>query len=421
MLDCDLPLDSRFASEQFCRRVLQIGDIVVICAAFPLAAFLLPSGDFPVAFQADPLSSILALAGAVFAAVVVLNLTRSGFSWFQRIQQISLSVGTVFLLEAFLSYVGVPVLLDLGETFMGSLVCAVLLTVWYVVFRLIFPGFPASPRVLLLGSDVAFAEIGGFLTTGGAGFQMLGPMPFPDDLHTMANEYSPDEIVVGDVISPGGFPANALLDLRFRGVSIFDAAAYFEDVLQRVSCAHLQPMRLLYGDISPKRQSMALQAVYSNVLGLAALALASPILLVSAIALKISSPSTPLIEPFRVTGLHGIPFDRLRFQNQSGLGKWLARVGVRSLPQLFNVVRGEMSLVGPRPCREALHEELCREIPYYSQRLSVRPGLTGWAQIHKAGTEALVELEYDLYYIKHVSPAFDLDILMASILGHKAG
>jgi lipopolysaccharide/colanic/teichoic acid biosynthesis glycosyltransferase len=125
-------------------------------------------------------------------------------------------------------------------------------------------------------------------------------------------------------------------------------------------------------------------------------------------------------------GLHGSPFDRLRFQARAGLGPLFRRMRLRDLPQLFNVVRGEMSLVGPRPSRMEFREVLGRLYPCYSQRVAVRPGLTGWAQIHRSklytaeAFDASVELEYDLYYIKHVSPGFDLDILMASLLGGTA-
>jgi lipopolysaccharide/colanic/teichoic acid biosynthesis glycosyltransferase len=80
-----------------------------------------------------------------------------------------------------------------------------------------------------------------------------------------------------------------------------------------------------------------------------------------------------------------------------------------------------MSLVGPRPSRLEFGELLCRQIPYYSQRVAVRPGLTGWAQVHRSDSDnrfdASVELEYDLYYIKHLSPGFDIDVLLASIFG----
>lgn len=424
MLDCGLPPVSKSISDRNCRRVLQIGDVLLVCVAFLAVPFLLPSGDFQVALIVDPVSTLGAPIIAVLCAIVVLEFggVQSGYSGFERVQLISLSLGTVFLLESLLSYVGFVWLLGLSETFTGSVVCGALLMVWFFVFRRIFPNFPAQRRVLLLGSDAAFPEIGAVLAGAGGAYQVLGPVaPVPGDLRSMTNELVPDEIVVGEVTG-GAFPATALLNLRFQGVAIADAATFFESTLQRVSCRHLQPVRFVYGDMAPKRQNMAMQAIYANLLGLTALVLAAPVLLCAAIALKISAPSEPLLAPYRAVGLQGVPFDRLCFQSRSRLGRWFARVRLGGLPQLFNVVRGEMSLVGPRPSRVEFVEALGEQYPYYSQRVAVRPGLTGWAQIHKKNAvfDASVELEYDLYYIKHVSPGFDLDILMTSILGRSA-
>ncbi len=423
LLDCGLPLDSRFASERTCRRVLAIGDLFMVTAAFVAAAFLSPANYFPLAMEIDRVTAIGSLAVAILSVLVVLQLARirSGYSWLERIQQISLSLGAVFLLEALLSYSGLAWLLELSETFLGSALCALLLIAWYMVFRRLFPNFPGEQRVLLLGSDEAFPEIGGALVERAGSYRVLGPVPYPADLRATAEEYGPDEIVVGEIPSPGTFPASTLLDLRFQGLAVVDAATFFESTLQRVSCRHLQPGRFLYGDITPKRQNLALQAIYSNALGLAALAVSAPVLLAAAVALKISAPREPLLEPNRAVGLHGIPFDRLCFQCKSALGRRLARMGLRGLPQLFNVVRGEMSLVGPRASRVEFNDALCRQIPYYAQRVAVRPGLTGWAQIHGAGLrqphDAAVELEYDLYYVKHLSPGFDVDILLAALFG----
>lgn len=411
----------RSARERNCRRVLIAGDILIGAAAFSVAPFLTSASDFPLALQADPVTAIGSLAVVIFSLLTVLALARlhSGTSWFERIQQISLSLGSVFLLEALLSYLHFAWLLELYDTFTGSILCGVALFAWYFVFRMMFPDFPAKRRILLLGSDVAFPEIERVLGAGEC--QLLGPVPFPGDLRATANELAPDEIVVGEAEPAGGFPANGLLDLRFHGVTIHDAAAFFESTLQRVSCRHLQPVRFLYGEMAPRRQKLALQAIYSNLLGLAALAIAAPVMIAAAIALKLSAPREPLLEEYSAVGLHGVPFDRLRFQSRSRLGLWLARIRVRGLPQLLNVVRGEMSLVGPRPIRVEFGDELSRQIPYYSQRVAVRPGLTGWAQIHRSDADnrfdASVELEYDLYYIKNLSPSFDIDVLLATMFG----
>jgi lipopolysaccharide/colanic/teichoic acid biosynthesis glycosyltransferase len=424
MLDCGLPPVSKSRSERKSRLVLLAGDVLVVSAAFLLAPFLLPSSDFDMSLALDPVSSLGSLAIPVLCAIGVLEFARlhSGYTAFERLQQISLSLGAVFLLEAFLSYIGFAWLPGLPETSLGTVLCGVLLVAWFFVFHRIFPNFPGPQRVLLLGSDAAFPEIGGVLAGTGGGYQVLGPVPFSDNLRSMTNELAPDEIVVGDATPAGAFPASALFDLRFQGIGIVDAAAFFESTLQRVSCRHLEPVRFLYGDMAPKRQNLALQAIYANLLGLISLVLAAPVLLCAAIALKISAPREPLLEPYRAVGLHGIPFDRLRFQSRSGLGPWFARVHLRGLPQLFNVVRGEMSLVGPRPSRVDFAQALSEQFPYYSQRVAVRPGLTGWAQIHRIDPpfDALKELEYDLYYIRYVSPSFDLDILVASIFRRRA-
>lgn len=403
--------------------MLLIGDVVIVGIAFPLAALLEPSGDFLMALQVDPVTAIGSLGVAMVSVFAVLQLARvnSGYSLFDRIQQISLALGAFFILEAFLSYVQFVWQLELAETLVGSVVCGVLLVAWNFIFGRIFPNFPAPPRVLLLGSDAAFPEIGGALAAGAGGYRVFGPLPIPGNLRAIAVEYLPDEIIVGDIAAPGVFPANELLDLRFRGVAIRDAAAFFEASLQRVSCRHLHPGRFLFGDLAPKRQNLALQAIYSNFLGLAVLAISAPVLLIAAIALKISSPSQAILEHSRTVGLHGIPFERLRFQSLTKLGQWMVRARLHGLPQLFNVVRGEMSLVGPRPSRLEFNEALSQQIPYYSQRVAVRPGLTGWAQIHHAGFDASVELEYDLYYMKHLSPGFDFDIILASLFGSGSG
>lgn len=421
-----MPPVSRSARERNCRRVLIVGDNLIAAGAFIVAPFLTPSSDFPLTLQADPVVAVGSMAVVIVSLLTVLALSRlnSGYSWFERIQQISLSLGAVFLLEALLSYVHFAWLLELYDAFMGSVLCGASLLIWYLIFRIVFPGFPAKRRVLLVGSDVAFPEIEAALAAGEGSYQLVGPLPFPDDLRARANELEADEIVAGEAAA-GGFPAKSLLDLRFQGVAIQNAAAFFESTLQRVSCRHLQPVRFLYGEISPKRQKLALQAIYSNVLGLAALAIAAPLMIAAAIALKISAPREPLLEDYQAIGLHGVPFDRLRFHSRSKLGLWLARIRIRGLPQLFNVVRGEMSLVGPRPIRVEFGDPLSRQIPYYSQRVAVRPGLTGWAQIHRTDNDnrfdASVELEYDLYYIKNLSPSFDLDVLLATLLGGVSG
>ena len=145
------------------------------------------------------------------------------------------------------------------------------------------------------------------------------------------------------------------------------------------------------------------------------LIVALPLLLLLMIALKVIAPSQPIFQRWRCAGFSNVPFTLLRFNSRSWLGRVLRRLRLEGLPQLVNVVRGEMSLVGPRPKRVEYVTELSKHIPYYAERLTVRPGLTGWAQVHFPDTDALLELEYDLYYTANLSPGFDLRIIIGSL------
>jgi exopolysaccharide biosynthesis polyprenyl glycosylphosphotransferase len=161
-------------------------------------------------------------------------------------------------------------------------------------------------------------------------------------------------------------------------------------------------------------------------------------MLLTALAVRLSSPGPILYSQKRV-GLNGRPFMVYKFRSMyvdaeartgavwakkddpriTPVGKWLRKLRLDELPQMWNVVRGDMSVVGPRPERPEFVELLNHQIPYYRQRLAVKPGITGWAQInHKYGDtqlDAMIKLEYDLYYIKHLAPALDFYIIFHTI------
>jgi lipopolysaccharide/colanic/teichoic acid biosynthesis glycosyltransferase len=173
-------------------------------------------------------------------------------------------------------------------------------------------------------------------------------------------------------------------------------------------------------------------------LGAALLVLLLVLLPVIALAIRLDSPGPVFYRQERV-GRHGRRFFvyKLRSMQQDAerdgeaqwaapgdprvtrVGRWLRRARLDELPQVLNVVRGEMSLVGPRPERPQFVEQLQRDIPFYRTRFAARPGLTGWAQINygygSTVEDALIKLQYDLYYLKHQSPWFDLVILLRTV------
>jgi lipopolysaccharide/colanic/teichoic acid biosynthesis glycosyltransferase len=163
-----------------------------------------------------------------------------------------------------------------------------------------------------------------------------------------------------------------------------------------------------------------------------------PIMAVTALLVKFSSPGPILLRQTRV-GLHGTLFTLYKFRSMyadaeartgavwatkddpriTPMGRWLRKLRLDELPQFFNVVRGEMCIVGPRPERPEFSAMLEEKIPFYRQRQWVKPGITGWAQIsHKYGDsieDSLTKLEYDLYYIKNLGPAMDAYIIFHTL------
>jgi lipopolysaccharide/colanic/teichoic acid biosynthesis glycosyltransferase len=183
---------------------------------------------------------------------------------------------------------------------------------------------------------------------------------------------------------------------------------------------------------------MFYQTLLNTALAAAGLAVAAPLMAITALAVRFSSSGGVLSRHVRV-GLNGVPFTRYKFRSMSAEaeaasgGSWasgddarLTRVGriirrfrLDELPQLFNVVRGEMSLVGPRPERPEFVEALSAHLAYYRQRHYVRPGITGWSQIQYQGSggpeDSVRKLEYDLYYVKNMSVSLDIFILFHTI------
>jgi len=199
----------------------------------------------------------------------------------------------------------------------------------------------------------------------------------------------------------------------------------FENLLKRVCWERLDPVDLL---LSPRlninRPAIALQAIYTNVIGLALLVLLVPLLIPVAVLTAIATAASPL-ESVECLGFQRIPFQLLRFRTRRSdgtpvwVGKLLRNLHLINLPQLINVVRGEMALFGPPPVRKQFAEPLAELIPAYAHRFSVKPGVVGWSQANLSTVlpvpDECLRLEYDLYYISEESPSLDLDILFRTL------
>jgi lipopolysaccharide/colanic/teichoic acid biosynthesis glycosyltransferase len=250
------------------------------------------------------------------------------------------------------------------------------------------------------------------------------PLPWlgsAEDLPRIMEECQPDWIVIakGDEIQPRLL--DDFIELRFGGMHTEQAASLYETTLGRVRVSEIQPTALLFSNaLQPDPINMKLQSFYSKAVALAIGVCSLPVAAVLAILMKATSQLPRLVRETRL-GINGEAFTMYRFEwsRDSGIGGWCRRFGFGSFPQLWNVLRGEMSIVGPSADRPEFAARLNEAIPFHLQRTVVKPGITGWAQIHiprfGSPTDAMGRLEYDLYYVKNLSPSLDLSVMLRSI------
>jgi sugar transferase (PEP-CTERM system associated) len=257
-------------------------------------------------------------------------------------------------------------------------------------------------------------------------------------LLALAREAGATEIVVA-LDDRRGMPLQPLLDARMEGIAVAPYLTFWERETRRLNLGSLDPSWLIYGDgfHFGTLTNRVLKRLLDITASLLLLVLTLPTLLLAAIAIKLEGGGPVIYRQERV-GWRGRPFHIYKFRTmqvdaeQDGgpqwasvadprvtrIGSFLRRMRIDELPQILNVLKGEMSLVGPRPERPHFVTSLGAQIPFYAERHAMRPGITGWAQIsypYGASTEdARAKLSYDLYYIKNFSFVFDLLILLST-------
>lgn len=247
-------------------------------------------------------------------------------------------------------------------------------------------------------------------------------------------------IVVGDTSRLNNQQIRNLVELRLSGGQIFSPQEFYENFAYKIpaSLLHDSWFALASGfSLFQSRLSWRIRRLVDMVLATLILLVLSPLMLLIAVLIKLDSPGSIFYRQVR-TGLHGRLFKVIKFRSMSQnaeqqgaqwaskrdsritrVGHWLRLTRMDELPQFWNVLRGEMSIIGPRPERPEFDQELAREIPYYSIRYLVTPGITGWAQVmypYGASVEdAYEKLSYDLYYIKNFSFWLDIAIMLKTI------
>jgi exopolysaccharide biosynthesis polyprenyl glycosylphosphotransferase len=365
------------------------------------------------------------------------------------LQTAGVVAGVAFLAEALLSYLKLQQFVVPRRPMIAGTALTILAVIaWRVFFNGVLLKLMPSERVIFLGNSAIVQEIIRQLETRPE--KGMTPLGFLDDTSTpcdqrlggisdlreIVDRLRPDRIVVALTERRSSLPLARLLEMRLSGIRIEDALSTYEAAFERISTRELRPSQLIFSstELGPNRNRVILQSVYSMTAAALATVVAAPVMLCVAVLVKLTSPGPALLRQQRV-GKNDRVFTLYKFRSmvtnaekRSGavwakrndpritpVGRWLRRLRLDELPQLFNVLKGDMSIVGPRPERPEFVIELEKRIPYYRHRHCIKPGITGWAQInHKYGDtieDTVVKLEYDLYYIKNLAPALDAVIM----------
>jgi exopolysaccharide biosynthesis polyprenyl glycosylphosphotransferase len=324
---------------------------------------------------------------------------------------------------------------------------AKLLAIWLggmlllrLAFNLVLRRSRLARRILIIGSTHSATLM--TKTLRACRFRLFEPVLLGADVSALSPDRLREQRIWGVVIAAGAATQQysaSLLDSKLRGIRIFDETTFHETQLGRIDIGLISRSWLLCADgFAAGPLSTTVKRAGDILISCGLLLLTMPLMLITALLIKCDSPGPVLYRQQR-TGRFGRPFTLFKFRSMTvdaetgGDPRWaqqhdprVTRVGsfirpmrIDELPQLFNVLRGEMSVVGPRPERPHFVEQLVRVVPFYHERSYVAPGITGWAQVNfpygASVEDAREKLAYDLYYVKNRNLLLDLLILFATV------
>jgi sugar transferase (PEP-CTERM system associated) len=343
---------------------------------------------------------------------------------------------------------------------MGFLSIIGLLSVGFIAFRITTDYLSSNERlqkrILVLGTGLADPIIAHDGANGAMPFKIIGfldedpgaydQIPPGYDLLGKAKELlsiveiaRPDVLLVALTNMRGNFPVDDILECRFRGMRVEEWPTFYEKLTGKIFVNSLRPSWLIFADGSVStRLTETVKRILDITFSVAGLALSAPLMALATICIKLDSPGPVFFRQERV-GKHGKVFTLYKFRSMRAdaeritgpvwaseddprvtrIGKILRKIRLDETPQMFNVLIGHMSFIGPRPERPVFVDRLKEQIPFYVLRFAVKPGITGWAQVkYQYGSsveDAMEKLQYDLYYVKNLSVFLDLLILFNTI------
>jgi len=328
----------------------------------------------------------------------------------------------------------------------------------YFTFKIDFFGF-GKRKILVIGAgerasiiekrmrrDVDRQDfiVHGFVVMGGDsanGIQEETRISLDGSLVNYALEHEIDEIVVANDERRNNLPVDELFACKIRGIEITEILDFIERETGQIAVNLIYPSWVIYsnGFASNNHLRNSLDWFFNAVMAIMLLFLTWPVMLITLLLIKITEGvNAPIFYRQERVGLDGEPFNIIKFRSMrldaekngaqmacendnriTKIGHYLRKYRIDELPQIYNVLHGDMGFVGPRPERPTFVQQLIKNIPYYNERHNVKPGLTGWAQLKypygATENDSLEKLKYDLYYIKHRSFLLDLLILIRTV------
>jgi sugar transferase (PEP-CTERM system associated) len=438
---------------------LLIGDILLTFACFIFGAWFVHADLLSLyLFDENGLRNISLAVASIIFGLYFQNL-YSDFRMTSRLlyaQQVMTALGVTLIIQALIVYVDRDLMLARWVILASSGLIVIVLPLWrYSCLKLLRTTMGVQ-RVLFLGTDKTGIdlvekvnkrpELGiagiGFLCSAVPANGRISGLPVlggPSELTEVVRRERPDQVIVNLSERRSILPVETLLDLRFSGVRIREVGTLYEAVLGRVAIQYLRPSHFIFSEeLGPSPFMLRMQAFYSFVIAAVTLIVFAPVMLLVALLVKLTSAGPVLFSQNRV-GMNGRIFRIFKFRSMvvdaeaetgavwakkndprvTAFGRIMRATRLDELPQIFNVLRGDMAIVGPRPERPEFVDVLSEQIPFYRQRHAVKPGVTGWAQInYKYGEtieDTIVKLEYDLYYIKNLSPSLDAYIMFHTL------
>jgi sugar transferase (PEP-CTERM system associated) len=438
--------------------MLAVIELMLAIGAVQLAALVRFTGDVPT----DTEGGVLWLRSAVFGGIVVLCLTAMGlYQSRQRLNvegvliRVIMALGFAAVGLALINFVAPGLSLGRGWALLSFVFVLLFLAASRSLFSRMVDENMFRRRVVVYGAGKRASKLLELRRRSDQrGFQIVAFLPVKGEAHVieddrvdcspgglteLANKHGAEEIVIAMDDRRRSFPIEDLLVCKFAGMDVIDILTFLERESGKVNVDLMNPSWMIFSEGFTRRSSRLLAfRIFDLAVSSTVLLFAWPLMLLTALAILLEDGRPVLYRQMRV-GVLGKEFELFKFrsmrkdaeagtgatwavsndQRVTKVGGLIRKLRFDELPQLLNVIRGDMRFIGPRPERPEFVKSLAEKIPYYHERHCVKPGLTGWAQLcypyGSSERDALEKLQFDLYYVKNHSLVFDLMILLQTV------